>query len=151
MLDYQKFLDFCEECNAHYKQLLDFEYKKMKMIHEDDIENLGRALPIEQALVMKSNSLEMKRAKILGEENANKTFKEIVNEAPFLYKRRLDNKHKELCQLLETIKELNDNASIIVNERLKRYQSRRGELDTYNGRGGVSHTSGNERHTTFNA
>lgn len=153
MLDYLKFLQFSEECNAHYRALLDFEYKKMKMIHEDDIDSLSKALAEEQALVMKSNSLEAKRAAILGEENVSKTFKDIVDEAPILYKRRLDLKYKELTELVYKIKELNDTASIIINERLKKLQNKRnkGDLDTYNVNGSVSHTSGAEKHTVFDA
>ncbi|MGN0695988.1 MAG: flagellar export chaperone FlgN [Oscillospiraceae bacterium] len=150
MLDYQEFLNFSMECNAHYRALLSFEMKKMKMIHDDDIDSLGKALPEEQALVMKSNSLERRRADILGEENASKTFKDIISEAPLLYKRRLDNQYKELCELIGKIKEINDMAAVIINSRLARMGGKH-ELDTYDGRGGVSKTNGAEKHTTFNA
>lgn len=150
MLDYQKFLRFSEECNDHYRTLLAFEYKKMKLITDDDIESLSRALPEEQALVMKSNSLEAKRAKLLGDENAGKTFRELAKNAPDQYKERLDELYNELCMLIGKIKELNDTAAVIINSRLKRISTKT-DVDTYNGSGGVSKTNTYETHTTFNA
>ncbi len=150
MLDYEKFLAFSEECNAHYRTLLRFEMKKMELIHEDNIENLSNALPEEQALIMKSNALENKRAEILGRAYSSKTFKDIIDEAPLNYKKRLNDQYSELCRLVGRIKEINDAAAVIINSRLKRMGGKH-ELDTYDGKGGVSKTSGIETHTTFNA
>lgn len=150
MLDYEKFLRFSEECNDHYRALLEFEYKKMELITEDDIENLSKALPEEQALVMKSNSLETKRAKLLGSENAGKTFRELADSAPDEYKKRLKELYQELCSLISRIKELNDTAAVIINSRLKRISTKT-DVDTYNGNGGVSKTNTYETHTTFKA
>ncbi len=150
MLDYDLFLIFSQECNAHYRQLYNFELKKLKLIKEDDIKTLSMALPEEQALVMKSNSLETKRAKLLGEENSFKTFKDIIDEAPDVYKDKLNSLYEELVWLIGIIKEINDISSVIINKRLA-VMGREHELDTYDGKGGVFKTNGAEKHTTFNA
>ena len=151
MPDYEAFTAFSRECNAHYRELLDFEYKKMDMIHKDDIESLSKLLPAEQALVMKSGALEKKRGQLLTGEDSGKTFRVIIDEAPENYKEALQKDFDELTDLIRTIKELNGNAAVIINERLKKMQKKRGELDTYNVSGNVSHTDGSVRHTTFNA
>ena len=151
MPDYNAFAAFSKECNAHYRELLDFEYKKMDMIHNDDLESLSKMLAEEQALVMKSNSLEKKREKLLSNGDSGKTFRDIISEAPEQYKAALIGDLEELTELIRTIKELNDHAAVIINERLKKMQNRRGELDTYNVSGSVSHTDNSVRHTTFNA
>ncbi len=150
MLDYDLFLIFSQECNAHYRQLYGFELKKLKLIKEDDIKTLSASLPEEQALVMKSNSLETKRAKLLGEENSHKTFKDLIDEAPDVYKKKLNSLYEELSWLIGRIKDINDISSVIVNKRLA-VMGKEHELDTYDGKGGVFKTNGAEKHTTFNA
>lgn len=150
MLDFDLFLDFSEECNAHYRQLYNFELKKLKLINANDINTLSKILPEEQALVMKSNSLETKRARLLGDENASKTFRDLIDEAPDVYKNKFNALYDELVFLIGRIKEINDISSGIINKRLAVMGSKH-ELDTYNGRGGVSKTDGVDIHTTFKA
>lgn len=149
--DYREFIAFIDECNAHYRTLLEFEYRKLTLIHEDNIDELSRALSEEQALVMKSNVLEKKRAGILAPEDAGKTFRELIEAAPEEYKARLTESYEELTAVIRKIKDINDNAAAIINARLKKIQKNRDELETYNMKGGVSHTDGSVRTTTFNA
>lgn len=149
--DYREFIAFIDECNAHYRTLLEFEYRKLTLIHEDNIDELSRALSEEQALVMKSNVLEKKRAEILAPEDAGKTFRELIEAAPEEYKARLTESCEELTAVIRKIKDINDNAAAIINARLKKIQKNRDELETYNMKGGVSHTDGSVRTTTFNA
>ncbi|MGN0641599.1 MAG: flagellar export chaperone FlgN [Huintestinicola sp.] len=135
-MNYPELLKFFEEYNAHYRSFLKFEYAKMDMINKDDIEKLTDSLSAEQALIMKTNTLETRRLKLFGAD-AGKTFPQIIEEAPEEYKEPLNEKYTELSQLVSKIKEINDTANIIVTERLKRIRSRVGELDTYNGHGNV--------------
>lgn len=136
MLDYVKITKFFDEYINHYKDFLKFEYFKLDMITKDEIEKLSNSLSTEQALIMKTNSYENRRIKLVG-DNANMTFPELIDKAPEFYKKRLDSQYKELSELVFKIKELNDTANTIVTERLKRIQKRTAELDTYNGSGNV--------------
>lgn len=134
--DYFKLVRFFNEYIVHYKELLDFEYSKLDMINNDRIEELSRSLSKEQALIMKSNSMEKKRIEILGEDK-DLTFKEIIEKAPLSCKKRLEGQYEELSACVMKIKELNDLANIIITGRLKRVERRTAELDTYDGKGGV--------------
>ena len=80
MIDYFKLVRFFAEYTAHYKEFLEFEFKKLDMINNDKIEELSASLSVEQALIMKANSLENKRLAILGEDK-DLTFKEIIDKA----------------------------------------------------------------------
>jgi len=137
MLDYPKLFAFFDEYIAHYKAFLQFEYLKLEMINNDDIEKLSSSLSREQALIMKTNSLEKKRLAILGEESG-KTFQELIDSAPKWYQFRLTEKYNQLSEVIIKIKEINDTANIIVTERLNKIQKKVGELDTYDGKGTVS-------------
>ena len=134
--DYFKLVRFFNEYIAHYKELLDFEYSKLDMINNDKIEELSRSLSKEQALIMKSNSMEKKRIEILGEDK-DLTFKEIIEKAPISCKKRLEGQYEELSACVMKIKELNDLANVIITGRLKRVERKTAELDTYDGKGGV--------------
>ncbi len=133
-MDYNALIAFFDEYNAHYKSFLKFEYSKMDMLNKGEIEKLTDSLSSEQAFIMKSNSLEKQRLALLGKDN-EKSFEQIVNEAPEEYKTRLDEQRISLSEMIYKIKELNDTANIIVSERLKRIRSAVGELETYNGSG----------------
>lgn len=135
MPDYNKITAFFEEYIAHYRKFLNFEYSKMDMLNKGEIEQLSSALSTEQALIMKTNSLEAKRAKLL--EGTAKTFPELAENAPEEYRDKFSEQHKELAFLIYKIKELNDTANIIVSERLKKIQNRTAELDVYDGKGTV--------------
>lgn len=134
--DYFKLVRFFNEYIVHYKELLDFEYSKLDMINNDKIEELSRSLSKEQALIMKSNSMEKKRIEILGEDK-DLTFKEIIEKTPISCRKRLEGQYEELSACVMKIKELNDLANVIITGRLKRVERKTAELDTYDGKGGV--------------
>ncbi|MCD7730534.1 MAG: flagellar protein FlgN [Oscillospiraceae bacterium] len=136
MTDYFKLVRFFNEYNAHYEEMLNFEYKKLDMINNDKIEELSKSLSTEQALIMKANSLENKRIAILGEDK-NLTFKEIIEKAPVSCKKRLEEQYAELSANVLKIKELNDLANVIITGRLKKVERKTAELDTYDGRGSL--------------
>ncbi len=138
MPDYNKIIAFFDEYIAHYREFLQFEYSKLDMINRDDIEKLSSSLSNEQALIMKTNSLESKRIKLLEGTNG-KSFAEIAENAPGEFGRRLSEQHEELSALIFKIKEINDTANIIVSERLKKIQRKTAELDVYDGKGTVKH------------
>ncbi len=138
MSDYRKIIAFFDEYIAHYKDFLSFEYKKADMINKDEIEKLSASLGTEQALIMKTNSLETKRMKLL-EGIQGKTFDEVIAAAPQEYKERLSKQREEFSALVFRIKEINDAANVIVSERLKKIQRRTAELDVYDGKGSVRH------------
>ncbi len=139
-MDYPALIAFFDEYNAHFRSFLKFEYSKMNMINKDEIEKLSASLSTEQAFIMKSNTLEAARIKLLGTEKG-KTFPQIIEEAPSEYKAPLEERYKALSEMVFKIKELNDTADIIVSERLKKIRSVTGELDTYNMKGNVKKES----------
>lgn len=136
MPDYKKIIAFFDEYIAHYREFLDFEFRKADMINKNQIEILSDSLSIEQALIMKTNSLEGKRERLLKDVEGN-TFAEIAENAPEEYREKLMSQHQELSALIFKIKEINDAANIIVSERLKKIQRMTAELDVYDGKGAV--------------
>lgn len=140
MIDYKIITDFFDEYIIHYQELLSFELTKLDMINKNDIETLSGALPREQALIMKTDSFEARRIKLLGED-AGKSFPQIIEMAPVEYKEKLSQQRKVISSSVMKIKEINDIAGVIVAERLKRIKRRIGESGTYNGRGGVKRDS----------
>lgn len=139
-MDYNALITFFDEYNAHFRSFLKFEYSKMDMLNKGNIEELSASLSTEQAFIMKSNSLEKQRFALLG-DNKDKTFEQIVSEAPEEYRSRLDEQRISLSEMIYKIKEINDTANIIVSERLKKIRSTVGELDTYNDKGAVKKES----------
>lgn len=133
MPDYNKIIAFFDEYITHYKEFLQFEYLKLDMINNNQIEKLSKSLSTEQALIMKTNAYETKRVKLL--EGMTGTFAEIAANAPAEYGSRLTAQHKELSEIVFRIKELNDAANITVTERLKKIQRKTAELDVYDGKG----------------
>ena len=133
MPDYNKIIAFFDEYITHYKEFLQFEYLKLDMINNNQIEKLSKSLSTEQALIMKTNAYETKRVKLL--EGMTGTFAEIAANAPEEYGKRLTAQHKELSEIVFRIKELNDTANITVTERLKKIQRKTAELDVYDGKG----------------
>lgn len=136
MTDYFQLVRFINEYNAHYKEFLEFEYKKLDLINNDKIEELSNILSTEQALIMKTNSLENKRIKLLGDDK-DLSFIDIIEKAPISCKKRLEEQYAELSASVNKIKELNDMSDIIISGRLKRVERKTAELDTYNGKGNV--------------
>lgn len=136
MSDYNKIIAFFDEYITHYREFLQFEYLKLDMINNNQIEKLSSSLSTEQALIMKTNSLETKRLKVLEGTKGN-TFAEIADNAPEEFREKLRTQHEELSAIIFRIKELNDSANIIVSERLKKIQRRTAELDVYDGKGTI--------------
>ncbi len=136
MSDYNKIIAFFDEYIAHYREFLQFEYLKMDMLNHNQIEQLSASLSKEQAFIMKTNSYETKRLKLL-EGVKGSTFAEIAENAPEEFRKRLAEQHKELSEIVFRIKELNDAANITVTERLKKIERRTAELDVYDGKGTV--------------
>ena len=136
MADYKEIIAFFDEYVEHYRDFLEFEYSKLDMLNKNQIEKLGSALSTEQALIMKTNSLETKRMKLLDGVDG-KTFTEVTENAPEEFKGKLSEQHNELSSLIYKIKELNDLAKSIVSKRLKFIQSKTAELDVYDGKGTV--------------
>lgn len=135
MPDYEKIIMFFDEYIAHYKTFLKFEYAKADMINKGAVEQLSDALTTEQALIMKTNSMEARRIKLVA--GCGNTFDELIDGAPEEHKDKLKSQHEELSELIYKIKELNDNAGMIVSERLKKIQKRTAELDVYDGKGAL--------------
>lgn len=136
MLEYKKIIAFFDEYIAHYREFLKFEYSKADMINKGEIEKLSSALSTEQALIMKTNSYESKRLKLLAETNGA-SFSEITDAAPEEFRGKLEEQHRELSELVFKIKEINDTAGLIISERLRKIRSRTSELDVYDGRGAL--------------
>lgn len=136
MPDYNKIVAFFDEYIVHYREFLKFEYSKLDMINKGEIERLSNALSSEQAFIMKTNSYEAKRVKLLdGMEDIS--FEQLAENAPPEYHDRLSDQHRELSRLVFKIKELNDTANIVISGRLKRIQKKTAELDVYDGRGSL--------------
>lgn len=142
-MDYNSLLLFFKQYNEHYRDFLAFELKKMKLVAEDDIQGLTDSIKTEQALIMKTNAFETKRLRILsGTNGQNKTFSNIIDEAPDDKKEALRAEFKELSRLVLEIKKVNDNVRLIVTERMKRFETP-AESDTYNVNGGKNHSDEN--------
>lgn len=135
MPDYKKIIAFFDEYITHYKSFLKFEYAKADMVNKGAIEQLSDSLTTEQALIMKTNTLEARRIKLV--EGCGDTFDDLVNGAPEEFRKRLGDQHKELSEIIYKMKELNDGVGVIVSERLKKIQKRTAELDVYDGRGAL--------------
>lgn len=133
MLDYHMLLSFMNEYISHYRDLLRFETAKLQLIFKDDIEGLDKSLSKEQALIMKTNSLEAKRFELLRGGHEKETFRELIDGAPPEYKNELSDQYKELCNLIFQIKKINDNAHEIVRKRLSVMENaENSSTDTYN-------------------
>lgn len=138
MSDYKIIVAFFDDYIAHYRDFLRFEYQKLDMLNNDRIEELSDSLSTEQALIMKTNSMENKREKLLADVSG-KTFDELAADAPPEFSERLAEQHRDLSALIFKIKEINDTANAIVSERLKKIREKTAELDVYDGKGSVRH------------
>ncbi len=138
MIDYHKLLAFFDEYILHYTELLRFENDKLKMIVADNIKELEKSIGKEQALIMKTNSYENKRFELIGVQNQKKTFKEIIEEAPYEFQPRLNDRYNSLTNLVYQIKKINQNAQEIVAQRLTLIEEvKNGSVNsTYNKNGG---------------
>lgn len=131
MPDYYQLVRFFGGYNEHLKSFYEFELKKLDMINNGKIEDITKILPAEQALIMKTNSLEAERIKLL--EGTAESFDQLAQNAPASCKGRLVEQHRSFREYVLKIKEINDTVNIIVSSRLKK--SERSSLDTYDGHG----------------
>lgn len=96
-----------------------FLMKKHTKILQDDLEWLTASLNDEQAYVMKSQSLENKRLELFkGLGIADKKLNDLIEEAPDDYKARLRLLGTQLTQLVDGIKEMNEQTNDIVKRKL---------------------------------
>lgn len=142
MKDFKKFQSFMNEYNSHYRELLSFETKKLRLIADDDIDELRKSLNTEQAMIMKTNSLEKKRIELLSGGDEKKTMRELIEEAPNDIKGSLTNSYNELSKLIFQIRKINVNAQEIVSQRLNILEEiKNGTINTYTKSGVKKHQS----------
>lgn len=134
MRDYYEIIRFFVGYNAHLKEFLNFEYKKLDLINKGKIEEITALLPSEQAFIMKTNALEEKRIKLL--ENSRESFETLVANSPESCRKRLDEQHGEFRGYVLKIKEINDTVNTLVNIRMKKIENQ--SLGTYNVSGRIN-------------
>lgn len=136
MTDYSKLDAFFEEIIQHYEVLRDFELEKLHMIQEDRVEELEKSISREQALIMKTNSLEQQRMKLMG--SATMTFQQLIDQSPLQYRDGFIQKKEALASLISQIKEMNEAAQANVKNRLEQMRKSHAELnDTMYSRAGA--------------
>lgn len=102
-----------------YRELSVFLMKKHTKILQDDLEWLTNSLNDEQAYVMKSQSLENKRLELFrGLGIADKKLNDLIEEAPHEYQAKLKLLGTQLTQLVDGIKEMNEQTNDIVKRKL---------------------------------
>ncbi len=139
MINYKNILIFFDEYIAHYRELLSFENQKLSLLVDNDIKKLNDSLSKEQALVMKGNSLEAKRIKLMKDQGIeNISFSEIIDNSPIEYKMKLTESFEALKKYVNETKRINDNAMMTVNNRLSDIDKRLStkESSTYDEHGG---------------
>lgn len=122
-----------------YRELTVFLMKKHTKILADDLDWLTDSLNDEQAYVMKSRSIEEKRITLFeGLGIADKKLGELADEAPEEYKAKISMLSKQLGELVENIKQINEETTELVKRKLdnqKEFVERAGFLErpeTYN-------------------
>lgn len=136
MLDYTRLRDFFIEYIRHYRELFNFEVNKLRLITEDNVEELGKSLAKEQAFMMKTTALENKRIAFLGAEYQTKTFQELIALAPNELRGELTAEYHELSKLVMGIKKMNDSAHGLVENRVAAFERiQNGNTDTYSQKG----------------
>lgn len=102
-----------------YRELSMFLLKKHTKILEDDLKWLTDSLNDEQAYIMKSQSLENKRLELFkGLGIADKKLSEIIEEAPESYRPKMKMLGRQLTELVDSIKEMNEQTNEIVKRKL---------------------------------
>lgn len=103
-----------------YRELTVFLMKKHVKILQDDLDWLTQSLNNEQAYVMKSQALENKRLALFeGLGIKDKRLAELIEEAPQDYKAKLTLLSKQLTELIDNIKKINEETNEIVRRKLK--------------------------------
>lgn len=124
----------CLEINTDfYRELTVFLMKKHTKILADDLQWLTDSLNDEQAFVMKSRSLEEKRLALFeGLGIGGKSLSELSAEAPEEYKPKMSMLANQLRELVDNIKQINDETTELVKRKLdneKEFVERAGFLD----------------------
>ncbi len=102
-----------------YRELSVFLMKKHTKILQDDLEWLTNSLNDEQAYIMKSQSLENKRLELFrGLGIADKKLSDLIEEAPQEFQAKLRLLGTQLTQLIDGIKEMNEQTNDIVKRKL---------------------------------
>ncbi|MCH5195314.1 MAG: flagellar export chaperone FlgN [Oscillospiraceae bacterium] len=130
----------CLEINTDfYRELTVFLMKKHTKILADDLDWLTDSLNDEQAYVMKSRSLEEKRLALFeGLGIGGKSLSELSAEAPEEYKPKMTMLANQLRELVNNIKQINDETTELVKRKLdneREFVERAGFLErpeTYN-------------------
>lgn len=102
-----------------YRELHKFLMKKHTKILDDDLEWLTRSLNDEQAYVMKSQSLETKRQALFeGLGISGRKLSEMIDEFPQEYRAKLRLLAKQLGDMVDSIREINEQTNEIVKRKL---------------------------------
>ena len=102
-----------------YRELHKFLMKKHTKILEDDLDWLTKSLNDEQAYVMKSQSLETKRQALFqGLGISGRKLSEMIDEFPQEYRAKLTLLSKQLNDLVDNIREINEQTNEIVKRKL---------------------------------
>ncbi|MGN1339273.1 MAG: flagellar export chaperone FlgN [Oscillospiraceae bacterium] len=102
-----------------YRELHKFLMKKHTKILEDDLDWLTKSLNDEQAYVMKSQSLENKRQALFqGLGISGRKLSEMIDEFPQEYRAKLTLLSKQLADLVDGIREINEQTNEIVKRKL---------------------------------
>ncbi len=106
-----------------YRELHMFLMKKHTKILDDDLEWLTKSLNTEQAYVMKSQSLETKRQALYkGLGIADRKLSEMIDEVPQEYQAKMKLLSRQLGDLVDNIREINEQTSEIVRRKLDNQQ-----------------------------
>ena len=102
-----------------YRELTVFLMKKHTKILADDIDWLTESLNKEQAFVMKSQSLETKRQALFqGLGIADRKLSEMMDEVPEGYRAKLTLLSKQIGDLVDDIREINEQTNEVVKRKL---------------------------------
>lgn len=119
LADYNAIITFMKEYVNHYKELLEFENKKLDLILSGKVSQLNDSLSKEQALAMKGKSLEKKRIDLMEKEGlAGLQLSKIIEQAPDEYKTQLSEIKEKLSKYIFEVKRVNDSAMANVNEKI---------------------------------
>lgn len=102
-----------------YRELYVFLLKKHTKILDDDIDWLINSLNTEQAYVMKSKTLEQKRQQLFGGLGiSDSRLSELIPEAPKEYRSKMTMLTKQLGELVDNIREINEQTNEVVKRKL---------------------------------
>lgn len=106
-----------------YRELYKFLMKKHTKILDDDLDWLTRSLNTEQAYVMKSQSLENKRQSLFqGLGIADRKLSDMIDEVPEGYRAKMKQLSSQLGDLVDNIREINEQTNEIVRRKLENQQ-----------------------------